>query len=76
MPLEKDVRGGGTEKDGTKSADYCSKCYWDGRFIEPDMTVGQMQALVKDRMKAMHLPGFIANRWVKRIPELKRWKST
>lgn len=75
MPMDKDPRGGGTEKDGSRSATYCSKCYHDGRFVAPDMTVEEMQTLVKNRMKEMHLPGFLANRWAKRIPELKRWKA-
>lgn len=45
MPLNlhgQDVRG--TEKDGSKSERYCSYCYADGAFLEPDITFEQMLA--------------------------------
>lgn len=37
MPLarEEDV---GTEADGSLSHDYCTYCYRDGRFVEPELT--------------------------------------
>ncbi len=73
MPLAKDENGGGTAADGTKSADYCSRCYQKGQFTEPDLTVDQMMDKVRGKMKEMHFPGFIANIFVKEIPKLKRW---
>lgn len=45
MPLnadEKDMRG--TEKDGSLSSEYCSYCYENGAFIEPDITYDEMLA--------------------------------
>ncbi|HSX48561.1 MAG TPA: zinc ribbon domain-containing protein [Candidatus Nanoarchaeia archaeon] len=75
MPLSKDQDGGGTEGDGSKSAEYCSHCYQSGKFTKPDMTVDQMIENVKQRMKEMHLPGFIATSFTKDIPKLKRWAS-
>lgn len=73
MPLSKDQAGGGTESDGSKSAQYCSHCYQVGKFTKPDLTVEQMIEDVKGRMKEMHLPGFIASKFTKDIPKLKRW---
>ncbi|WP_319578441.1 zinc ribbon domain-containing protein [uncultured Methanospirillum sp.] len=32
----------GTEADGTPSAQYCTYCYQNGKFTEPDSTVDQM----------------------------------
>jgi hypothetical protein len=32
MPMKKDPGNGGTDSDGTKSADYCSYCFKDGGF--------------------------------------------
>ena len=75
MPLKKDPKGGGTEADGTKNTKYCSHCYQDGRFFTPDMTVGEMQTLVKDKLKEMGFPGFIAGLFTKGIPKLERWQS-
>ena len=39
MPHAKDPGGGGSEADGTKSTTYCSLCYKDGAFTQPDITV-------------------------------------
>lgn len=75
MPLSKDAAGGGANADGSKSADYCSKCYANGQFIQPNQTVEEMMELVRVRMKEMHFPGFLANVFVKGIPKLKRWQS-
>ena len=73
MPLSKDEKGGGTEADGTKSAEYCSRCYQNGKFTEPNITVDQMIEKVKGKMRSMHFPGFLANMFTKDIPKLKRW---
>lgn len=35
FPLKKDLKGGGTEKDGTISKKYCSMCYELGEFLTP-----------------------------------------
>ena len=75
MPLSKDQQGGGTEANGSKSTTYCSHCYQAGQFTDASITVDQMMERVRGKMKEMHIPGFIASRVVKEIPELKRWKS-
>ena len=38
MPLSKDEKGGGSEADGSKSAEFCSHCYAAGKFTEPEIT--------------------------------------
>jgi len=73
MPLKKDDKGGGTNADGSKSTMYCSKCYENGQFISPNMTVNEMQALAKAKLKEMGFPGFLAGLFTKNIPTLKRW---
>jgi hypothetical protein len=73
MPLSKDEKGGGTEKDGSKSVLYCSHCYQNGAFTSPDITVDQMVDLVKGKMKEMHIPGFLSYFMTRNIPNLKRW---
>lgn len=74
MPLKKDEKGGGTNSDGTQSKMYCSKCYENGKFFKPDMTVTEMQDLVKGKLKEMGFPGFLAGFFTKGIPKLERWK--
>ncbi len=75
MPFKKEDQRG-LEKDGTRSAMYCSLCYKDGEFINPDMTLQQMQELVDDVLKNEMKSGRIF-RWMakKQIPTLKRWKQ-
>jgi hypothetical protein len=76
MPLNKDEKGGGTNADGSKSTMYCSKCYENGQFIHPNMTVTEMKALVKDKLKEFGFPGFLAGWFTKGIPKLERWKNS
>jgi hypothetical protein len=75
MPLSKDPLGGGTNADGTRTAEYCSHCYHKGAFTQPDITAEQMQALVEGKLRTMHFPGFLARRFAKEVPTLRRWKN-
>jgi len=43
MPLCKDPKGSGTNADGQPSNKYCSYCYEDGKFLQPDITAEEMQ---------------------------------
>lgn len=74
MPLKRDPKGGGTNADGSKSNMYCSLCYEQGQFKNPELdTAPKMQAFVKEKMKSMGFPGFIAGFFTMGIPKLKRW---
>jgi hypothetical protein len=74
MPMKRDAGGGGTEADGTKSPDYCSKCYQGGKFTEPDITVDGMVAKVRGMMEnEMHLPKLMSWWFARNIPRLGRW---
>lgn len=75
MPLKKDEKGGGTNADGTKSNMYCSRCFENGTFTQPDLTAQKMQKLVKGKLKEMGFPGFVAGFFTKGIPKLKRWSQ-
>ncbi len=75
MPLKKDPQGGGSNVDGTRSALYCSYCYANGKFIDPNITAVQMQEKVKEILKGMGFPGLLAGMFVKGIPRLERWKN-
>jgi len=75
MPLKRDEKGGGTNSDGSKSTVYCSRCYDNGKFINPNMTLDEMKALVKGKLKEFGFPGFIAGFFTSNIPKLKRWAA-
>jgi hypothetical protein len=67
--------GGGSNADGTRTSEYCSHCFQKGAFTQPDITAEQMQTLVEGKLRTMHFPGFLARRFAKEIPTLRRWKS-
>lgn len=74
MPLKKDVKKGGTNKDGTKSKTYCSHCYNDGVFIDQDITLDEMKVIYVDKMKEMGFPRFIGKLFSMSLKNLERWK--
>lgn len=75
MPLNKDPKKGGTNADGSISTMYCSYCYENGKFLQPNISVTEMQEFVKGKMKEMGFPGFLAGFFTKGIPKLERWKK-
>lgn len=76
MPFKDDPKGGGTNADRTKNKLYCSYCYQDGKFTQPDMTAIEMQAFVKGKLKEMGgIHKLFAGLFSKGIPRLERWKK-
>lgn len=73
--MSKDEQGGGTNSDSSKNAEYCSRCYQNGAFVQPNMTCDEMISLVQGKLKEMHIPGFLSKRFTKDIPNLKRWRQ-
>jgi hypothetical protein len=57
-------------------SEYCSKCFADGKFTDPDISLEQMRASVKMKIKKMGVPIFLAEHYVKDIQELKRWRKS
>ena len=76
MPMKRDPQGGGTNVDGSKNLKYCSRCFSSGNFTHPEINSAEkMQGFVKEKLKSMGFPGFIAGFFVKGIPNLERWKK-
>jgi putative zinc ribbon protein len=75
MPLSRDAKGGGSEADGCLSREFCSHCYMNGKFIHPEASLDEMIQGVQGKLKEMRIPGFLARRFTKDIPKLKRWAS-
>ncbi len=75
MPMKKDPKGGSTNADGSPNTTYCSYCYENGEFTQKNMTVIEMQELVKGHLKKIGFPGFLASLFTKNIPKLKRWQQ-
>jgi len=74
MPIEQ-VELRGTEKDGSKSSEYCCYCYQKGVFLSPGMTLEQMTDVVKSQMKMRNIDGAIIALAVDSLPHLKRWNT-
>lgn len=74
MPIKKDPAGGGTNADGSKSTMYCSYCYTNGAFKNPEWTAKQMQDFCKLKLQEMGMPSIVAWLMTINIPRLKRWK--
>jgi len=73
MPMKKE-KNNGTNTDGSKNLMYCSHCYQQGEFTAKHIhSAAEMQAHVKEKLKTIGLPGFIAGWFTKNIPNLKRW---
>lgn len=76
MPMSKDPKNGGTEKDGSKSNKYCSYCYQNGNFTNPEIDTPQkMQEFCIQKMREQGMPKFIAWIFTRGIPKLERWKQ-
>jgi radical SAM superfamily enzyme len=74
MPIDKPEKMG-TEKDGSKRKEYCTYCYQNGSFVNPDMKLEEMKTLVKDQMEKRKIDTGIINMAVSSLPNLKRWKN-
>ncbi len=75
MPIKQDPSGGGTNADGSRNLTYCSYCYQNGAFMQPDMTARQMQAFCIEKLKERGTPKFIGWLLTRGIPRLERWKN-
>jgi radical SAM superfamily enzyme len=74
MPLDRPELAG-TEKDGTKSKEYCLYCYQNGAFLNPDMTLDEMKTIVKDQMDKRKIDSSIITMALGSLPHLKRWRT-
>lgn len=68
----------GTSASGSRVSDYCSYCYRDGHFTEPNMTKAEMiervaKLLVSRRTMSEAAAQSLANTIV---PTLKRWTNS
>jgi Putative zinc ribbon domain len=74
MPLRVDPKGGGTNADGTLTREYCSHCYVGGKFVNPNMTIEEMRALVIEKLREKGFPKFVARFFASGLDKLSRWR--
>lgn len=75
MPFQK-AEDHGTEKDGSRSEDYCFHCFQDGRFLDEGIS---LQKKIERNVKfgvRMGMPEEMARHMCETIlPKLKRWQK-
>jgi len=75
MPFSRD-EDYGTEKDGSRSKEYCFHCYQDGRFLDEGIT---LQEKIEKNVKfgvLMGMPKDMAQHMCENIlPTLERWRK-
>ncbi|HEX9221010.1 MAG TPA: hypothetical protein VF858_11040, partial [Gemmatimonadaceae bacterium] len=49
--------------------------YRKGVFTQPNITAQEMTALVEGKLRSMHFPRFLARRFAKEVPTLRRWRN-
>jgi hypothetical protein len=74
IPMDK-AAGPGTNADGSESRKYCSYCYKEGAFVQPDWTASDMQAYAAKKLQQYGLPAFLTSLLTKDIPNLERWQK-
>lgn len=67
----------GTEAGGSKSENYCTYCFQNGRFTEPEIT---MQAMINKCVAVMVQTNIMPEEqaralMTKTLPALKRWRA-
>lgn len=75
LPWDKDPKGGGSNADGSQSDTYCSYCYVDGQFVQPNWSAKDMQDYVIQVLGKRGVPEFLGKMLTKEIPKLKRWSE-
>ena len=66
----------GTEKEGHKNQDYCTYCYEEGSFKQPNLTVEEMIDICVPHLKGYGMPANEARTMLTSfLPSLKRWRK-
>ena len=74
MPLERE-EDFGSNADESKNEEYCSFCFKEGAFTDPDISLDDFISKVEQIMKGMQMLDDVIIQTKAMIPTLKRWKS-
>lgn len=75
MPLKRDLKGGGTNADGSRSTMYCSYCYEHGAFTYQGTSVEEFQEFCKEKMIEGGHSKFISWLFTRGMKRLGRWEK-
>ncbi len=72
MPLSAEFGNHGTNEGGSANYEYCSFCYKNGEFTNPNQTLSEMiQSSIENMTADLNMPPERASSF---IPTLKRWR--
>ncbi len=76
MPISKEFGNLGTNADGTNTEEFCSICFANGEFTNPNQTMEEMiQSSIENMTTDLQIPleqaTNLANSF---IPTLRRWQ--
>ena len=76
MPLDKDPNQGGTNSDQSRSDQYCSFCFKDGRFTDEGITLQEkIDKNIRMAVIRLNISDEKARQMAESIlPLLERWK--
>ncbi len=76
MPLDKDPNQGGTNSDQSRSDQYCSFCFLNGKFTDEGITLQEkIDKNVRMAVARLNIPKDQARQMAESIlPFLARWK--
>ena len=77
MPLSAEFGNHGTEADGSANQEYCSICYQNGAFTNPNQLLVEMiESSIENMTADLNMPRGKAEQLAKSfIPTLKRWQK-
>ena len=79
MPISVQFQNMGTNADGAANDQYCSFCFQNGNFTQPDLKVDDMIRMSIENMTGpdLQMPLDKATELANRvIPSLGRWRKT
>lgn len=67
----------GSEKDGSKSGEYCSYCYQNGAFVDESITLEEMIEFCSQKIDEVGIMPYAEARKMtgEFLPQLKRWRK-
>ena len=74
MPMQGKIELHGTNKNGSKSSEYCVKCFSKGKITDNFKSAKEMQVFVKKILKEQNIGKFRSWLFTLVIPILNRWR--
>lgn len=75
MPMSMDANGGGTNADGSASSEYCSRCWQNGAYVDPNLTLEKLQTQVDGYYRQQGASDEERTDGVAWVANLSRWSE-